>query len=171
MKLFTSIIISISIILFFILILPSIDKTKSLISAIREREIILRQQKEIISRIEKIGKEIEENKENVNKLDLLLPKKRTVPDLIASIEAIAGNSGVVLEELSFSETSTLGEEFEKLVANLTLNGSYETFLKFLDSLEKNIRIADLIDFSVARKSQTESQELNFRLRFNTYYLK
>jgi len=135
------------------------------------------------------------NRQQVQTLEQVLPDTPKVPELIAQFDALARESGFLVNSFDFAESeATLanaavvldaprpkakvkktGLEHIKLdkdirLVNITLNltgGDYLSFKKFLDRLEKNMRLLDVvsIDFS---SSLAQGTDYNIALR--TYYL-
>lgn len=134
------------------------------------------------------------NQANVKKLEQALPDEPKIPELIAQLDALTKDSGFLLNSLDFSEVTAVQEQGPAVTArdkaradknmalvnwqldknikqlNVSLNltgGDYLAFKKFLDKLEKNMRLFDVISIKFA-SSLTEGTDYNLALR--TYYL-
>ncbi len=122
----------------------------------------------------------------VQKLMAILPFKKNVPDLFKELENITQKSGVTLLSLDIIEggaidiLNTSGNENEikateiskiesknlkSLDISTEIGGlNYYTLKVFLNNLEKNIRLIDVISFNFSPNEK--SQKINLR----TYYL-
>ncbi|MBI4653033.1 type 4a pilus biogenesis protein PilO [Candidatus Kuenenbacteria bacterium] len=124
----------------------------------------------------------------VQKLLVILPLKKNIPDLFKQIEDITQKSGLtllslditeggVVDILNANENKTAKNETKKEISSAenknlkSLNISIEiggvdyfTLKVFLNNLEKNIRLIDVISFDFG--SSEKSQKMNLR----TYYL-
>ncbi len=168
-KLISSILIAASILLFFFAVLPSFDKTRMLRASVEERESILLEASEIKARVEELNQEIDLKKAEVDKLDILLPKEKMIPELLSGIESIMSASGMNLTEVNISELSTQ-QDMKKLSGNLKLNGRFVSFMQFLDLLEKNLRLIELITVDVSAQLAEGVKVINYDLRFEVNYL-
>ena len=168
-KLISSILIAVSILFFFFAVLPSFDKTRTLKASVEERENILLEAEEIKARVGELNREIDLKKTEVDKLDILLPKEKMIPELLSGIESIIAASGMNLTEVNISELSTQ-QDIKKLSGNLKLNGSFVSFMQFLDLLEKNLRLIELITVDVSAQLTEGVRVINYDLRFEVNYL-
>ena len=155
-KFLFSIIISSSVLIFFLLVLPIFDKTRMLKGAIEQREIMLAELQSISNRVKELSSGIETNENNISKLDQLLPKQKEVSEILISIESITSASGLLLSEISLSES--IGEGVNKINVNLKLSGNFDSLMTFFDLLEKK-------GFIIEKKKVSENS-LYSNLRFN-----
>lgn len=168
-KLFSAIIISLTILIFFLLVLPSYDKTRILLKNAEERESILKEEEEILNRIKSLSNEIEGNKDSIGKLERFLPKKKEIPELITNLEEITKNSGINLKEITISEQP--GQEaIKKIAGSIKVSGDFPQFLSFLDFLEKNIRLIEIPKINITIQTSEKTKLLNYELQFETNYL-
>ena len=168
-KLVSSILIAASILVFFFAVLPSFDKSRMLRASIGERQGILLEAEEIKTRVGELNQEINLRKAEVDKLDILLPKEKMIPELLSGIESIMAASGMNLTEVNISELSTQ-QDMKKLSGNLKLNGRFVSFMQFLDLLEKNLRLIELITVDVSVQLTEGVRVINYDLRFEVNYL-
>lgn len=168
-RLISSIMIAVSILIFFFLAMPSFDKTRMLSASVKERESILLEASEIKARVGELNRDIDSKKAEVDKLDILLPKEKMIPELLSGIESVMAASGMNLTEVNISELSAQ-EKIKKLSGSLKLNGSFVSFIQFLDLLEKNLRLIDLITVDVSAQLTEGARVINYDLRFEVNYL-
>lgn len=135
------------------------------------------------------------NNAQVKILEQVLPAAPKVPELIAQLDALARTSGFTINSVDFSESEAglepaagstgranpkAGKKADAAVnlnldknihlVNINLNltgGDYSAFKKFLDAVEKNMRLLDVasIDFS-----SSLNQSADYNLALTTYYL-
>ena len=164
----SSIIIASSILIFFLLILPAFDKTRMLNGAIEERENILKELQEISSRVTELNSEIGRNKNNIAKLDQLLPKRKEVSEILVMIESTISSSGLLLSEVNISEPT--GEAAGKINVNIKLSGDFNSLMTFLDLLEKNLRLIEISTIDIAAQLSGASDTINYDIKFEARYL-
>ncbi|MDP2586968.1 MAG: hypothetical protein Q8P32_04345 [Candidatus Komeilibacteria bacterium] len=134
------------------------------------------------------------NQAKVAILEQVLPDTPRVPELIAQLDALARSNGFIINSVDFTESEApvsgadsrsaakakagsqpevqanlnLDKNIRLVSINLNLTGGdYSAFKKFLDALEKNMRLLDVlsIDFS-----STLSAGTDYTLALMTYYL-
>ncbi|OHB17010.1 MAG: hypothetical protein A2913_01290 [Parcubacteria group bacterium RIFCSPLOWO2_01_FULL_40_65] len=167
-KFLFSIIISSSVLIFFLLVLPIFDKTRMLKGAIEQREIMLAELQSISNRVKELSSGIETNENNISKLDQLLPKQKEVSEILISIESITSASGLLLSEISLSES--IGEGVNKINVNLKLSGNFDSLMTFFDLLEKNVRLIEVNNIDIASEAIGGSSTINYNIRFEASYL-
>lgn len=123
--------------------------------------------------------------ETVDKIQKMLPDSVDNIRLIIAIEQIANKYGMPLENPKY-ETATIADtktgqpstpaeanepmkDYDSFELGFTVTGTYENFLKFLDDVEKNLRIVDIkaVDFS----PKEGSKSFKFQVTIDTYWLK
>jgi len=168
-KFLSSILAAASILIFFLLVLPAFDQTRSLRNSIKEREAVLTEAQEISNRIKELNQEIDRRKSEVEKLSQFLPRQKGTAEILANLESIVSASGMLLSELNLSEVSGLGE-IKKINGNLKLSGSFASFMNFLDLLEKNLRLIEISTIDAAAQAAGGGRTINYDLRFEASYL-
>lgn len=133
------------------------------------------------------------NKEDLSKLEKLLPDNIDNIRLILEIEKIASPYGMAIKEVKYNEDEpetgavigggTPGDQSARIamqrgyrVLNMefSVTGTYEKFLNFTRDLERNLRIVDIsaVTFSSEVDSKTNpggAYKYNFKIK--TYWLK
>jgi len=125
--------------------------------------------------------------EDMEKLNLILPREEDIPGLIVALESLAGENGAILLGIDVSEIGeksrsprekkeSLTEKkpdisekqfftIKELMINVRLSAiDYETLKRFLGAIETNMRIMDITSFGF----NPEKGSCNIRLK--TYYL-
>lgn len=134
------------IIIILLLLLPSWDERQRL-----EGDI-----KQIKNNIASIEQNLEElktlDKEQIERLQQLIPSQTQEPELLVQFEDIALKSRMILQSISFNE----GEEAGEIIANQTLKGTYTNFKRYLSELESNLRLMDIIDINFSAPTGRET---------------
>ncbi len=111
------------------------------------------------------------------RVDEALPRRVGLPKLLQTMSLIAEQNGVQLSSVQFNEpkqSSTETQQARALSAapldiNLTLNSpSYAATRRFLESVERNLRVLDVQQITVT--SNEQSGELTYTLQLRTYTL-
>jgi len=173
------------------------SKISQLEEVIKQTERLKLHQEEIRKELEKLSKAIPEEDDipflliqfetlasmnslmmdsiNFSKISADQSKKirQSLESKLKGAKAIFSNS----EEKSQKQTnSRSGEGFDYLQAEITLSGSYSSFKKYLEALEKNLRTMDIISISFnsgsgRSKGANTSDLMEYHLRIKIYYLK
>lgn len=161
--------------LFFVLVLPQFYKIQSLENAVQEREKVLAEKKEIISGIATLKDQYSSRESEIRKLSILVPKEKTVQEVISSMDAISQQAGLELRSIITAvkdENREVTDLKRILVVESTLSGQYPAFFNFINLIEKNLRIFDVKEFSISSDVIVAgSPFLNFRVTAETYFIK
>jgi Tfp pilus assembly protein PilO len=133
------------------------------------------------------------NKEDLDKLEKLLPENVDNIRLILEIEQLAAPYGMALRNVQYNkaETSTTAQnspfaagvarqqdrkDYGTFDLEFTTYGSYANFLKFLRALENNLRIVDISSISFSANNPVTPQKAasdvyEYNLKIRTYWLK
>ncbi len=141
-----------SLIIVYILVAPQYKQTKIVKEQIRLNQESIELKKSALEKIKnhnKINKELGEK--DLEKFKNLLQEKNNFESYLASINKIANTSEsrVSLSDFSidkpkpadFSEGNVNGLQMVKI--SFTAKGDFDSFMSFLDSLEKNVPLAEL----------------------------
>lgn len=176
------------IILVFIVIIPFWDALGVARAKIINKEIELENVKQLVTKIEQLKDSYNETESEAQKMFLALPKEKDIPNLLIQFQALANNSGLLLESISFGELEqqkgkqnsfysgdNLGEailnqsdiveksqeitsSLRSLGVDLSIVGSYEEFKDYLSSLSDNIRSMDVKTISFNAPSSQKTGE-------------
>ncbi len=116
--------------------------------------------------------------DDLQKLQRMLPDNVDNIRLIIEINNIAARHGIVLENVALGELSdsreargdfavgASGDPVGSVDVSFAVTATYETFLTFLQDLERSLRIVDVqsIDFS------SEGARTQYSLKIRTYWL-
>lgn len=131
--------------------------------------------------------------ENINRLDTLLPAQIDGVRLISDIDGLASSFGIKIQNIQLSEgslepgrtvISSEKDRYNNVNLSFSFNARYNTFLKFLKSLEQSLRLVDVKELSFSSsEGGTETKEAEgefleagpgeyqYNITLTTYWLK
>ncbi|MBU1039462.1 hypothetical protein KKC17_04555 [Patescibacteria group bacterium] len=140
-----------------------------------------------ITQIEKINQQYQNlNDSELQRINLVLPKGRDIPTLLAQFEGLAKQAGLVMQSIDFIGSgdegqvrgrveSNAGQELglpfkvNSLQINVTLgSGSYEQIKKFVAAAAESIRLVELTSLTFSQSST--GVQSGYILNFKTLYL-
>jgi len=168
------ILIAVSGFIFMTEILPTYNLISQLKVVIQERLELLNARMEIFQGIEGLDASVKNKYTELQRLALIIPEKKAIPELLSSIEAIFAKSGGVLTSLETGDNPTEDKDaINKISIEINGQGAYFNLTGLLNYLEKNIRIFDVTSLDVTAESSTLEQQnpiLNFKIVGNIYWI-
>lgn len=110
-------------------------------------------------------------------IDQALPRTKNQTEILAQLQTIAGNSGLVLTGVSFPSASGLPNNSSQTVAsgsvlalpiNFQINGSYAQLQQFLTLTENLSRFTNVTTLSVSRPDKTKP--ITYSMTLNAYIM-
>ncbi len=150
------------------LIFPKKEKVSVLRVSLLEKEKELESQKEYLEKLNQTLKKLNQYKEEMAKIEAAIPDSPDIPQTLHLIQTLATQSGLLLKSVSFSELKKSEETFEgsklkEWQIKTTLVGDYESFKNFLSAIEKSARLIETENISLAVEG--EKNQLNFSVEF------
>ncbi|MBI4281675.1 type 4a pilus biogenesis protein PilO [Candidatus Uhrbacteria bacterium] len=103
--------------------------------------------------------------EEFEKMSRIVPSGRDVPRLIVELESLASETGILLKDVGLGEErESSAKDLPKgvhaidLVVTVT-GGDYATLKRFLEAIEKNVRLLDVQSFMFSKGLQSYSINL------------
>ncbi len=140
-----------------------------------------------INQIEKINEQYRNlNNSELQRINLVLPKGRDIPTLLAQFEGLANEAELVIQSLDFIGSGDEGQvrgraennisqelglpfKVNSLQINLTLGpGSYEQVKKFIADASSSLRLLELTSLTFSQSST--GVQSGYVLNFRTMYL-
>lgn len=140
---------------------------------ITERQDLLENRTKVINNIEALNNKLADKAEDIKKISNIVPNKKSSAELVSTVDDIARRNGVAILGLSISNQSTdpgSGSSYNVVLIDLNLSGSYQSLVSTLKSLEKNLRLLDVVQIS-ANSNSFNTDILTFNVRANAYFLK
>lgn len=142
---------------------------------------------EITAELMKLNKELEDKIKSIDQnqlqnLDRFLPDSVDNVQLVLDVNSIAVSSGMKIGGIKIDDTeqkstdvtipvaSSTEPKVAKLQMTFTVEGSYQTFLGFLDNLSRSLRLLDVLSI----KFKADEKGANFykyEVTIQTYWLK
>ncbi|HEY4520503.1 MAG TPA: type 4a pilus biogenesis protein PilO [Candidatus Paceibacterota bacterium] len=157
-------------VLFWVFVMPSYSMIGQTQTAVSERQALLDDRTKTIASIEEIVKEYQKREQEVARLSSVVPAKKSAAEVVSAIQDIAGRTGLQLVSLGLADQKAdQNIPYNTLNIDISLSGSYLSLVSFLETLEKNIRLMDVV--SIDATQSAGGGNLGFRVRVNAYYLK
>lgn len=155
---------------------PGVQGTLNLREQVKKQREKFSEKQELLAKMEKLNQLYEENQENLEKVNYILPSGLDMPNLIVQLEALVFGGGLILEEIEFSRTKDILDQdkvqeldYKILTISLKLIGTYPSFENFLKTLEENMRLMDVVSIDFSSQSEESFELFNFSLQIKTYY--
>ena len=165
-----SIIIAVACSLVFVLLLPKWDE----VSATRVAQTALTQlnQERQTERdnLAQLVSRTKASQADISKLNLLLPEKEQLDQIIVNLQTAAQQNGFQLKELTMGNNQAVSSGPQKIAVKITGSGSYASFFNYLQAMEQSLRLYDVNEISIGHDNNSPS---NFSVEFklDTYNLK
>lgn len=116
-------------------------------------------------------------------ISLSIPRGAEIQNLLAQLDNITTQSGLSLQSINFENVGVLTssskqsaqnivQSYKTLRLTLGLTGDYESLKTWLNAVESDIRLMDIINIAfagLASDSQKSSGLFNFKAMLNVYY--
>lgn len=160
-----------TIFLFTNFIKPSFDKTKEFSLKIKETKenIVLLQ--EYKAKSESLIQSYLNLGDQVDNINLAIPDNAQTAQVLATLDMISKNTGISLSTLIFREITKDGQNY--LEIKTRFSGTYENFKKWIEEIEKELRITDLTKSSIQTIISSKgnvSNILEYDITLVTYFL-
>lgn len=111
--------------------------------------------------------------DQIERIRSFLPSKSEVGDLLIDIDMLSAKAGVKLVNITFIETPSQAAEAEvaltgvqEVLLNFAVSGPYSNIRDFLVSVERNLRIVDVVSIAF---SGAEKDDFTFTIQAKAYY--
>lgn len=164
-----AVLISISGFLFWTQALPAYELNSILKDSISVKQELLNARTEIVQKIENLKTERSTRYSEIQRLSLVVPKTKSLPEIISTIDAMFSQSGLALGDFVLSD-SALKEGLRSINIGVSSVGTYENLTAILSVIEKNIRLFDINNLSISESSgATGGSELDFEMKGDIYW--
>jgi Tfp pilus assembly protein PilO len=166
-----------TILVFSFLLRPSYADVNQLRGELESRSELLESQKDIVEKVQKLLGEYQSVAGLKQNISLVLPNKEDYPTLFNQIDGLSRSSGMQLEGVNVSvqpSTASAGAAGANvprvgiIQLNLSLSGPYQAFKSFIQALETNMRIMDVVSISV-NPGTGAAQNYSYSIVVNAYY--
>lgn len=169
----------VSIGIFFTYIDPEYKKIKSHQETINRNNDMLVRAQELRQKREELQQKYNDiGEEDRKRLEKLLPDTVDNVRLILDINNIASDFGIAITDIGVTEeqetggtnqiTENTGEKYGTIELSFSVSATYETFKRFLETLEDSLRLVDVTSFTV---NAGEGVFYNYTVNLQTYWLR
>ena len=170
--------IALSVLVFFVLINPQYEGIKEVKEEGSRYDEALSKSRELQqTRDDLLARYNSFNKEDVDRLEKLLPNNVDSVRLIIEIAEIASKYGMYIKEIDLPESSKSDSEesisdrdakgYETMELGFTISSSYKDFTSFIHDLESSLRLVDIEEISF---SSSIADFYEYDVKFRTYWL-
>jgi len=154
-------------------ILPGYNVISELKTLVRERQDLISSRSAIIANIKNLTEEYQKHSADIKKRTAVVPNKKSVAEIVSTMENIASRNGLQLTGETISEQkSEPGAPYDSVLIDISLSGGYTSLVNMLQSLEKNLRLLDVSSIDVnPGTSSSGAAFLNFRVKMSAYFVK
>jgi len=154
----------------FLGILPLSNQLRNLNLETEKKNLEIRYKENYFSDLREIAEKLEKHQESLTKIDSALPEVFSAPIFFNYLQKISSESGFVLKDMKFSESSFLEEKpaIEEHSFSLCLAGSYGGLKNFLSNLEKSARFIEVESISFSSPKEEEIFEFDIRINTHSY---
>ncbi len=162
------------IVVFATLVQPAYRDINKLRGELASRAALLEEQEEIVAEVENLLAEYQSLQGVSDRISRVLPNREDYPTLLNQIRGLAEVSQLSLESVTWNVLPRArgGSDgglpaSSVLQVSLKASGNYQALKSFLSSLERNIRIMDLVSLAIIPPST--GQNFSYAIVLNTYY--
>jgi len=153
---------------YFLFYKPGIDKISGLNKQIASARTDLVKSKKAARELPKYKAEVEKTRKEFEKVSIVLPKTKEIPDLLRNISDLGKGAG--LDFLSFKPGAEIPKDFyAEIPVNISIKGPYHNMGFFLDQVSKLNRIVAVNNIKIGSpKKDGGEMLLNSNCRLMTY---
>jgi Tfp pilus assembly protein PilO len=155
---------------------PSYLEIKNLRAEVTSQSELVEKNQLFTSQVQKILDQYQNISEIEEKISLILPLKQNLPQSVNQIAGIAKINDLKIISIMSQQLAITPSAQPELVNGLgtirfdvNLIGSYAGFKTFLQSLENNVNLMDLMDLKIETSGKLAAGNLSYVLGINTYY--
>lgn len=179
-----SILISVSlmiaiVVIFVKFIKPAYAELQNLRGEIQTRAVLLEDQTKAVSQVQNLISQLQE--QNISQfqeqISLVLPLNESVPQALSQYQTIAQANGLNVQSAGLNYLAikpsaaniNLAKGIGTIRFKLKLLGSYEAIRTFIQAIETNVRLTDLVSFKISRAGQTKQNLYLNEVVVDAYY--
>lgn len=157
--------------LVFFFVWPEYNNFRKLRADLGEKKALYNAEKEYYAEITKKYFELQNNQEDLKKIDNALPEEPNFGKLVYYFQKTASDSGMLIKDLFLSNKSaalaaTSNGNLNELAFSIDVIGSYSSLQRFLIALEKSDRIFEVSSISFGSITAPPNPEVKQIYSFN-----
>ena len=157
-----------------LLVQPAYQEVNQLRGDLATKASLVEEQKIIVDKVKALLDQYQTLSRPKETIALALPTREEYPTLINQLSGLIRVQGLILESVSLNLLPAQGipapggkvPVLSTVQLNLAVKGSYQAFKNFLQTLENNIRIMDLVSMSI---TPAPADNYSYNLVVNAYY--
>lgn len=175
----------------FFIMLPKFKEVRQSREVLVGKQAAMEQRRNAFAGMEKIIADLEVKRSELGPLDEAIPTSPDIPELLANLEQLARQSGLLISDIQISTAPTVsslapGEDLARAqraeqlmrsaenlsIMNISLNvvGQYPQLEAFFLNMERNLRLMDLQTVSFGETDEDAGGQ-EYNLQLETYYQK
>ncbi len=158
----------------YFILMPKYNNLKDLGAQVKEKEQTLASKQKTWEDLKELEENYNRAKVKVKDIPDVLPKEEEIPELLIQLEALAKENNMGLASINVIPGAETEEAlYKSLNISIGVAGSYSNLKKYLDSVEKNMRIMDVtsIDFSATPVVEEGPLDIfSYTVNMRTYYI-
>lgn len=159
--------------IFFWILSPLWDGAQAAIELKKENENNLVKRKKLTENLDRLIGQYNERVNDFSSLGKAVPAGQNIPEILVVLEALASENGLTFSGIDFKPKESKIVGIKALSMDIRLKGSYPDFQKYIVSMEKSLRLFDVMSVSFNGISpgqfQINPNNLDFNLLVNAYY--
>lgn len=167
------------IIIFLKLIKPAYVEVQNLRGEINARVILLEDQTKAVSQVQNLISQLQE--QNISQfqeqISLILPLTESVPQALSQYQTIAQVNGLNIQSAGLNYLAikpsasniSLAKRIGTVRFKLKILGSYEALKTFMQAVETNVRLTDLVELKISRAGQPKQNLYLNEVVVDAYY--
>lgn len=143
-------------------LIPQYRKVKELQKELANKELILKTREQYIKELEQSSRRIDEHEKELAKMGYAMPSRADTSYLLEFLDETVFKAGIILrniDKVSKSTEKKKAGEANWAEVSFRLTGTYDSFLDFLERVEKTARLVEVDFISFAAESLEEEQEI------------
>ncbi len=154
--------------------IPGYQAASTVSAVISEKEVELSKKQEILERISGLKREYEDRAQEIEKLSQVVPTKKSIQEIVAMVESAGSVNGLNIVSVAATGgvSTNTNVPYDRVNFEVEFSGSYPSFYGFLDTIEKNLRLLDVVSFDISPPSgEGVAASLAIKLKMEGYVLK
>jgi len=160
------------------LVLPPYEQFMSLRLQLEQKETELQNRSIHLSEIINLSQKLKQDQISLATISSSLPFRADVPSLFRFIQQKSSETGMMLKDITFQKAPS-GEEDKnasnkigEIVFLVTVNGSFQNFVAFLQQIEDSSRLLKITSVNLEQEGEARENLRNvFRLSLGANFLK
>ena len=148
---------------------PEFKEVQQLRAMLAAKTQLLENQKTIIAQIQNLLDQFKGAVQLQQTVSMALPTNEDAAAIVQQINAIANANGLVVQAFGLNPLALSPTKLGSVRGTLRLIGAYDGIKKFLQSLETNVRVMDLVSLRLEQGSKANQDVYAYTVVFNAYY--